>query len=142
MASVGPTTSPSGRAGQRPPGVACSGRGSAVARQPPAVLVRLPLGGRLELGGQVGEGVQRRVHADQGELSFDHAQVQVPDVFEDAADPAVYGISDSVLSDRLTELATAGLVHRVVPEGPPVRDTRLLLGRRRRVVTMDVVVQG
>jgi hypothetical protein len=28
--------------------------------------------------------------------------------------------SDSVLSDRLTELATAGLVHRVVAEGPPV----------------------
>ena len=33
---------------------------------------------------------------------------------------AVSGISDSVLSDRLTELATAGLVHRVVAEGPPV----------------------
>jgi DNA-binding HxlR family transcriptional regulator len=33
---------------------------------------------------------------------------------------AVDGISDSVLSDRLTELATTGLVHRVVAEGPPV----------------------
>uniref|UniRef100_UPI0034DEA410 winged helix-turn-helix transcriptional regulator n=1 Tax=Modestobacter roseus TaxID=1181884 RepID=UPI0034DEA410 len=33
---------------------------------------------------------------------------------------AVGGISDSVLSDRLTELAGAGLVQRNVDEGPPV----------------------
>ncbi|MGY5882999.1 winged helix-turn-helix transcriptional regulator [Modestobacter lacusdianchii] len=33
---------------------------------------------------------------------------------------AVGGISDSVLSDRLTELAAAGLVQRTVDEGPPV----------------------
>jgi DNA-binding HxlR family transcriptional regulator len=33
---------------------------------------------------------------------------------------AVVGISDSVLSDRLTELARAGLVQRSVDEGPPV----------------------
>jgi DNA-binding HxlR family transcriptional regulator len=33
---------------------------------------------------------------------------------------AVAGISDSVLSDRLAELATAGLVVRIVAEGPPV----------------------
>jgi DNA-binding HxlR family transcriptional regulator len=33
---------------------------------------------------------------------------------------AVTGISDSVLSDRLTELAKAGLVQRSVLEGPPV----------------------
>ena len=33
---------------------------------------------------------------------------------------AVTGISDSVLSDRLTELAHAGLVQRTVDEGPPV----------------------
>jgi len=33
---------------------------------------------------------------------------------------AVVGISDSVLSDRLTELAHAGLVLRSVLEGPPV----------------------
>jgi DNA-binding HxlR family transcriptional regulator len=32
----------------------------------------------------------------------------------------VDGISDSVLSDRLTELATAGLVTRTVDEGPPI----------------------
>ncbi|GAB3470749.1 helix-turn-helix domain-containing protein [Kineococcus endophyticus] len=32
----------------------------------------------------------------------------------------VAGISDSVLSDRLTELARAGLVQRTVHEGPPV----------------------
>lgn len=33
---------------------------------------------------------------------------------------AVGGISDSVLSDRLAELSTAGLVVRSVDEGPPV----------------------
>ena len=33
---------------------------------------------------------------------------------------AVGGISDSVLSDRLTELAAAGLVQRLVDAGPPV----------------------
>jgi DNA-binding HxlR family transcriptional regulator len=33
---------------------------------------------------------------------------------------AVQGISDSMLSDRLTELANAGLVTRTVDEGPPL----------------------
>lgn len=33
---------------------------------------------------------------------------------------AVGGISDSVLSDRLAELAAAGLVQRIVDPGPPV----------------------
>jgi DNA-binding HxlR family transcriptional regulator len=33
---------------------------------------------------------------------------------------AVIGISDTVLSERLTELAKAGLLHRSVDEGPPV----------------------
>jgi DNA-binding HxlR family transcriptional regulator len=33
---------------------------------------------------------------------------------------AVAGISDSVLSERLTELTAAGLVQRTVDEGPPV----------------------
>ncbi len=33
---------------------------------------------------------------------------------------AVEGISDSVLSERLTELGAAGLVSRTVDEGPPV----------------------
>ncbi|WP_369140285.1 winged helix-turn-helix transcriptional regulator [Modestobacter versicolor] len=36
---------------------------------------------------------------------------------------AVGGISDSVLSDRLTELALAGLVRRTVDDGPPVAVT-------------------
>ena len=36
---------------------------------------------------------------------------------------AVTGISDSVLSDRLTELALAGLVQRTVDDGPPVSVT-------------------
>jgi DNA-binding HxlR family transcriptional regulator len=33
---------------------------------------------------------------------------------------AVSGISDSVLSDRLSELGTAGLVLRTVDDGPPI----------------------
>jgi DNA-binding HxlR family transcriptional regulator len=36
---------------------------------------------------------------------------------------AVQGISDSVLSERLAELAGAGLVQRSVDEGPPVAVT-------------------
>src|ERR1700761_9294249 len=36
---------------------------------------------------------------------------------------AVTGISDSVLSERLTELAGAGLVERKVDPGPPVAVT-------------------
>lgn len=33
---------------------------------------------------------------------------------------AIGGVSDSVLSDRLSELTKAGLVARIVGEGPPV----------------------
>lgn len=44
----------------------------------------------------------------QGELSFSGVR------------RAVAGISDAVLSDRLTELADAGLVARRVEAGPPV----------------------
>jgi DNA-binding HxlR family transcriptional regulator len=33
---------------------------------------------------------------------------------------AIDGVSDSVLSDRLAELTTAGLVARTVVEGPPI----------------------
>lgn len=36
---------------------------------------------------------------------------------------AVAGISDSVLSDRLSELAGVGLVARAVDEGPPIAVT-------------------
>ncbi len=36
---------------------------------------------------------------------------------------AVVGISDSVLSDRLSELVCAGLVERSVDEGPPLAVT-------------------
>jgi DNA-binding HxlR family transcriptional regulator len=39
---------------------------------------------------------------------------------------AIPGISDSVLSDRLSELADAGLVLRTVREGPPVSVTYAL----------------
>ena len=40
---------------------------------------------------------------------------------------AVHGVSDSVLSDRLCELAAVGLVTRTVDEGPPVSVTYALL---------------
>jgi DNA-binding HxlR family transcriptional regulator len=39
---------------------------------------------------------------------------------------AIPGISDSVLSDRLSELADAGLIVRSVKEGPPVSVTYAL----------------
>jgi DNA-binding HxlR family transcriptional regulator len=39
---------------------------------------------------------------------------------------AIGGISDSVLSDRLAELARAGLIARTVDEGPPVSVTYAL----------------
>jgi DNA-binding HxlR family transcriptional regulator len=39
---------------------------------------------------------------------------------------AVEGISDSVLSDRLSELTDAGLVSRTVAEGPPLAVTYAL----------------
>ncbi len=39
---------------------------------------------------------------------------------------AVAGISDSVLSERLSELAGAGLVARTVEEGPPLSVTYAL----------------
>lgn len=42
---------------------------------------------------------------------------------------AVGGISDSVLSDRLTELTQAGLVIRTVDEGPPISVTYALSER-------------
>jgi len=41
----------------------------------------------------------------------------------------VGGISDSVLSDRLTELTQAGLVTRTVVEGPPISVTYALSER-------------
>ena len=42
---------------------------------------------------------------------------------------AVGGISDSVLSDRLTELTQAGLVTRTVVAGPPISVTYALSER-------------
>ena len=39
---------------------------------------------------------------------------------------AVEGISDSVLSDRLSELCDAGVVTRTVTEGPPLAVTYAL----------------
>src|SRR5690242_20679027 len=42
--------------------------------------------GVLELRGQVLEAVQRRVHADQGELALDDGQVRLPDVADDPAE--------------------------------------------------------
>jgi DNA-binding HxlR family transcriptional regulator len=48
--------------------------------------------------------------------------VQGPAGFADLK-RAVHGISDSVLSERLSELVGAGLVLRTVDEGPPVAVT-------------------
>ena len=39
--------------------------------------------------------------------------------FEFQSDHVVGGISDSVLSDQLSELVEAGLIARTVNEGPP-----------------------
>ena len=47
---------------------------------------------------------------------------------------AVPGISDSVLSERLSELTEAGLVARTVGEGPPVSVTYTLAGAGRELV--------
>jgi DNA-binding HxlR family transcriptional regulator len=42
---------------------------------------------------------------------------------------AVEGVSDSVLSDRLSDLTAAGLVSRTVEDGPPVSVTYALTAR-------------
>ncbi len=47
---------------------------------------------------------------------------------------AVAGISDSVLSERLTELSLAGLVQRSVTEGPPVAVHYALTGAGEALV--------
>ena len=47
---------------------------------------------------------------------------------------AVVGISDAVLSDRLTELSDAGLVVRQVESGPPVAVSYVLTDAGSRLV--------
>jgi len=47
---------------------------------------------------------------------------------------AVEGISDSVLSDRLTELTEAGLVTRTVADGPPLSITYALTDAGRALL--------
>jgi DNA-binding HxlR family transcriptional regulator len=47
---------------------------------------------------------------------------------------AIDGISDSVLSDRLAELAAAGLITRTVDEGPPLAVTYELTERGRALM--------
>jgi DNA-binding HxlR family transcriptional regulator len=47
---------------------------------------------------------------------------------------AIGGISDSVLSDRLTDLSTAGLIARRVEEGPPVAVSYALTDRGRALM--------
>ena len=42
---------------------------------------------------------------------------------------AVTGISDSVLSDRLSQLGAAGLIERVIDGGPPISVTYQLTAR-------------
>jgi DNA-binding HxlR family transcriptional regulator len=46
----------------------------------------------------------------------------------------VPGISDSMLSDRLTALAATGLITRTVDEGPPVSVTYALTDRGRALL--------
>jgi DNA-binding HxlR family transcriptional regulator len=47
---------------------------------------------------------------------------------------AIDGISDSVLSDRLTDLAAGGLITRTVSEGPPVAVSYELTDRGRALM--------
>jgi DNA-binding HxlR family transcriptional regulator len=47
---------------------------------------------------------------------------------------AIGGISDSVLSDRLADLAGAGLVARTVDEGPPVSVSYALTDRGKALI--------
>jgi DNA-binding HxlR family transcriptional regulator len=47
---------------------------------------------------------------------------------------AVDGISDSMLSDRLSELSNAGLVTRTVTEGPPLSVTYALTDAGRALL--------
>jgi DNA-binding HxlR family transcriptional regulator len=47
---------------------------------------------------------------------------------------ALDGISDSVLSDRLSELAAGGLITRTVDEGPPITVSSALTDRGHALV--------
>jgi DNA-binding HxlR family transcriptional regulator len=47
---------------------------------------------------------------------------------------AIGGISDSVLSDRLADLARAGLITRTVDEGPPISVSYALTDRGRALM--------
>src|ERR687892_263010 len=47
---------------------------------------------------------------------------------------AIDGISDSVLSDRLSDLAQGGLIVRTVDEGPPLAVTYRLTERGRALM--------
>jgi DNA-binding HxlR family transcriptional regulator len=47
---------------------------------------------------------------------------------------AIGGISDSVLSDRLSDLATAGLIARTVDDGPPVTVSYALTDRGQALI--------
>jgi DNA-binding HxlR family transcriptional regulator len=47
---------------------------------------------------------------------------------------SIQGISESVLSDRLTELAATGLLTRLVHDGPPVTVTYELTSRGHALV--------
>ena len=47
---------------------------------------------------------------------------------------AIGGISDSVLSDRLADLARAGLIARTVDEGPPISVSYALTDRSRALM--------
>ena len=52
------------------------------------------------------------------------------------------GISDSVLSERLADLAVSGLITREVHDGPPVTVTYQLTGRGRALMpALDLIAR-
>jgi DNA-binding HxlR family transcriptional regulator len=55
---------------------------------------------------------------------------------------AIEGISDSVLSDRLSELGAAGLVTRTVTEGPPLSVTYALTDAGRALLPALEQISG
>ena len=98
------------------------------------MLAGLVLGRSAELRGEVLELVECGIDADEREFGPDHVEVKLPYVRENGvilaslrpgpvgfADlrRAVGTITDSVLSDRLTELSAEGLVERSITDSRP-----------------------
>ena len=69
-----------------------------------------------------GEGLRERSPSEQCNVGF-------PELSR-----AVGGISDSVLLDRLSDLAKAGLIPRTVDEGPPLAVSYALTDRGKALI--------